>query len=50
MNALIDQQMQMWNFNAIVKICKYKGLHERHHFISMAMGVHVTLGHDMDCA
>jgi hypothetical protein len=28
--------------NVIVKICKYKGLHERHHFISMVMEVHDT--------
>jgi hypothetical protein len=27
-------------FNTIVKICKYKGLHERHHFIPMTMEVH----------
>ncbi len=36
-------------FNAIVKICKYKRLHERHHFILMAMEVHSALGHNMDC-
>jgi len=35
-------------FNTIVKIHKYKGLHEGHHFISMAMVAHGTLGHDMD--
>jgi len=34
--------------NAIVKICNYKGLHERHHFISMAMEVHDTHKRDMD--
>jgi hypothetical protein len=27
-------------FNVILKIRKYKRLHERHHFISMAMEVH----------
>ncbi len=36
-------------FNAIVKIRKYKGLHEGHHFILMAMEVHGALGCDMDC-
>jgi hypothetical protein len=46
--SLIDQQVQMWNFNALVKIRKYKRLHERHYFISMAMEVHDALGHDMD--
>jgi hypothetical protein len=36
-------------FGAIVKIRKYRELHEGHHFISMAMEVHDALGHDMDC-
>jgi hypothetical protein len=27
-------------FSAIIKICKYRGLHEGHHFIMMAMEVH----------
>jgi len=35
--------------NAIANIRKYRGLHERHQFIPMAMEVHDTLGHDMDC-
>ncbi len=30
----------------IAKICKYKKLHERHHFILMAMEVHGALWHD----
>ncbi len=34
--------------SAIAKICKYKGLHEGHHFISMAMEVHGTPKRDMD--
>jgi len=34
--------------NTIVKIHKYKGLYERHHFILMVMEVHGALGHDMD--
>jgi hypothetical protein len=33
---------------AIIKIRKYKRLHERHHFILMAMEVHDALGCDMD--
>jgi hypothetical protein len=28
-------------FNTIVKIRKYKELHERHHFISMTMEMHM---------
>ncbi len=36
-------------FNAIAKICKYRGLHEGHHFISMGMKVHGAPRHDMDC-
>jgi hypothetical protein len=35
-------------FNAITKIRKYRGLHERHHFILMAMEVHGALKLDMD--
>ncbi len=34
--------------NAIIKICKYRRLHEGHHFILMAMEVHGRLGRDMD--
>jgi hypothetical protein len=34
--------------NAIVKICKYRGFHEGHHFIPMAMEVHGAPKHDMD--
>jgi hypothetical protein len=35
--------------NAITKICKYRGLHEGHLFISRAMEVRDTPGCDMDC-
>jgi hypothetical protein len=35
-------------FSAIVKIHKYKRLHERHHFIPMVMEVHGAPGCDMD--
>ncbi len=35
-------------FNAITKIHKYRGLHEGHHFIPMAMEVHNAPMHDMD--
>jgi hypothetical protein len=35
--------------NAIAKIRKYKELHERHHFILMAMEVHDAPKRDMDC-
>ncbi len=35
-------------FNTITKICKYRGIHEGHHFISMAIEVHGALGRDMD--
>ncbi len=34
--------------NTIVKIHKYRKLHEGHHFILMAMEVHNTHGHDLD--
>jgi len=35
--------------SAIVQICKYKGFYEGHHFIPMAMEMHGTSGHDVDC-
>ncbi len=35
--------------SAIAKIHKYRRLHERHHFILMAMEVHGTPECDMDC-
>ncbi len=35
--------------SAIVNIRKYRGLHEGHHFILMAMEVHGAPEHDMDC-
>jgi hypothetical protein len=34
--------------STIVKIRKYKGIHDKHHFIPMAMEVHGTFEHDMD--
>jgi hypothetical protein len=39
----------MVEFSSIAKIRKYRKLHEGHHFIPMAMEVHDTPGHDMDC-
>jgi hypothetical protein len=33
--------------NTIAKIRKYKGFHEKHHFIPIAMEVHGTLECDM---
>jgi hypothetical protein len=35
-------------FSGIVKICKYRELHEGHHFISMVMEMHDAFWHDMD--
>jgi hypothetical protein len=35
--------------NTVVKINKYREFHEGHHFISMAMELHNTPEHDMDC-
>ncbi len=39
----------MAELSTIAEICKYKGLHEGHHFIPMAMEVHSALMCDMDC-
>jgi hypothetical protein len=35
-------------FNATIKIHKYRGLHEKYHFIPMAMDVHSAPMCDMD--
>jgi len=35
--------------STIAKFHKYRGLHEGHHFIPMAMEVHSVFGCDMDC-
>jgi hypothetical protein len=35
--------------SAIVKICKYRKVHEGHHFILMAMEVHGAPKCDIDC-
>jgi hypothetical protein len=35
--------------NTIVKINQYREFHEGHHFIPLAMEVHSTPDHDMDC-
>ncbi len=36
------------NLNIITKIHKYRGFHDEHHFIMMAVEVHGALGWDMD--
>jgi hypothetical protein len=46
-NVICQSIGAMVTLNAIVKICKYIGFHERHHFIPMTMEVHDTSGHDM---
>jgi chemotaxis signal transduction protein len=47
-SAISQAESVAMKFNAIAKIYKYRRLHERHHFIPMAMGVHNARGHDMD--
>jgi hypothetical protein len=36
-------------FNAIIKIYKYREIHEGHHFIPMAIEMHSVPERDMDC-
>jgi len=48
LNVIDQLAIVVVEFNAITKICKYKGLHEGHHFISMAMEVHDARWCDMD--
>jgi hypothetical protein len=47
-NVVTQPKNAAMKLSTIVKICKYRGLHERHHFIPMTMEVHNTPGHDMD--
>jgi hypothetical protein len=48
LNVITGTAGAIVKLNIIVKIHKYRGLHEGHHFISMAMEVHDTPRHDMD--
>jgi hypothetical protein len=47
-NVISQPTCAIVELNAIVNIHKYKGLHEGHHFISMAMEVHDAFECDMD--
>jgi hypothetical protein len=47
-NVISRSASAIVKFNIIVKIRKYKGLQERHHFILMAMELHGAPGRDMD--
>ncbi len=49
LNVISRPTSAITKLSAIVKICKYKRFNEGHHFIPMAMKVHDTHGHDMDC-
>ncbi len=48
LNVIIRPTSAVTELSDITKIYKYKGFHERHHFIPMAMEVHGALEHDMD--
>ncbi len=48
LNVIIRSTSAIAKLNAIAKIRKYKGFHEGHHFIPMAMEVHGALGRDVD--
>ncbi len=48
LNVISRLESAVVELNTIANIYKYKGLHEGHHFIPMAMEVHGALGHDMD--
>jgi hypothetical protein len=47
-NGINQRAHAIAELNTIVKICESRRIHEGHHFISMAMEVHGTPGHDMD--
>jgi len=48
LNVISQPTSVATKLNTIINIRKYRGLHERHHFIQMAMKVHGALGQDMD--
>jgi hypothetical protein len=48
LNVISQPTSVTTKLNIIINIRKYKGLHEKHHFIQMAMKVHVALEQDMD--
>ncbi len=47
-NVISQPPSATMELSAIVKIHKYIGIHEGHHFIRMAMEVHGALECDMD--
>jgi hypothetical protein len=49
LNVSSQPSSTITKLSAIVKIYKYKRLHEEHHFIPMAMEVHGTPKRYMDC-
>jgi exosome complex RNA-binding protein Rrp42 (RNase PH superfamily) len=48
LNVISQLTIVVTKLSTIVKIYKHRGLHKRHHFISMAMEVHNAPQHDMD--
>jgi hypothetical protein len=49
MNVISRPINAAMELNTIAKFHKYRGFHEGHRFIPLAMEVHGTLGCDMDC-
>jgi len=47
-NVINRSRSVVAKLNAIIKIHKYTRIHDKHHFISMAMEVHGALWHDID--
>jgi hypothetical protein len=47
-NVISQPTSVVVELNTIIKICKYGGLHEGHHFIPMAMEIHSAPRCDMD--
>ncbi len=43
MNVISQPKGAIAELSAIVKICKYRGLHDKHQFILMAMEVHLDV-------
>jgi hypothetical protein len=47
--SLVDQQVHLQNLVLLLKIHKYRGFHEGHHFISIALEVDGVFKCDMNC-
>jgi hypothetical protein len=48
LNVINQLSNAVVKFNIIIKICKYRELHKKHHFVPMVMKVQGALEYDMN--